>query len=356
MSLPVGYKRLKHIRPNGNAWINTGVVGKASIVMEFRARLAGSTSAKNVLSETYHSGSDTVVCPWRSAGGMFQACWGGSYTDLFASDNEWHTIKAAQGYVEVDGKRYTVAGTSSTTATMPLFAEVYAGTPQAYGDFELEYAKYWLDEVQVRDYIACETDTGEVGLWDNANSVFYGNAGSGTFLAGDVVEYHKALISGVEREIEAGTALVGGVGCEIEYGTALVNGVAVTIPFATSSGGSTNPDEPEGEAVTVTLDFSMPKSGVITVTIGGVEYTGYQSTEIEVPSGTTITITGRTLVSLGTLGQGTYHVLFDTDGFKQIETYDDYTYDVAIQEDTTIKVTQSYSSYTYTIITYISTG
>lgn len=39
----------------------------------------------------------------------------------------------------------------------------------------------------IRDYIPCQTTAGEIGLWDDANSVFYGNAGTGAFSAGPVV-------------------------------------------------------------------------------------------------------------------------------------------------------------------------
>ena len=39
----------------------------------------------------------------------------------------------------------------------------------------------------VRNYIPCQTSSGEIGLWDDVNEVFYGNAGTGTFTAGPVV-------------------------------------------------------------------------------------------------------------------------------------------------------------------------
>ena len=38
----------------------------------------------------------------------------------------------------------------------------------------------------VRNFIPCQTTSGDIGLWDDANSVFYGNAGTGTFTAGPV--------------------------------------------------------------------------------------------------------------------------------------------------------------------------
>ena len=38
----------------------------------------------------------------------------------------------------------------------------------------------------VRDYIPCQKPDGTVGLWDDVNSVFCGNAGTGAFTAGPV--------------------------------------------------------------------------------------------------------------------------------------------------------------------------
>lgn len=39
----------------------------------------------------------------------------------------------------------------------------------------------------IRDYIPCKNESGAVGLWDDVNSVFYGNAGTGVFAAGPEV-------------------------------------------------------------------------------------------------------------------------------------------------------------------------
>jgi hypothetical protein len=39
----------------------------------------------------------------------------------------------------------------------------------------------------VRDYIPCQTDTGAVGLYDMTTATFYGNDGTGEFLAGGVI-------------------------------------------------------------------------------------------------------------------------------------------------------------------------
>lgn len=44
----------------------------------------------------------------------------------------------------------------------------------------------------VRDYIPCKNPDGTVGLWDDVNSVFYGNAGTGAFTAGPEIPAPEA--------------------------------------------------------------------------------------------------------------------------------------------------------------------
>ena len=51
----------------------------------------------------------------------------------------------------------------------------------------LHSCKIWNDGVLIRDYIPYQNKLGDVGLWDKVNSVFYGNFGTGKFIAGPIV-------------------------------------------------------------------------------------------------------------------------------------------------------------------------
>ena len=44
----------------------------------------------------------------------------------------------------------------------------------------------------VRDYVPCINNDGTIGLWDDVNSVFYGNAGTGSFTAGPEIPVPEA--------------------------------------------------------------------------------------------------------------------------------------------------------------------
>ena len=51
----------------------------------------------------------------------------------------------------------------------------------------MQRCRIFENDVLIRDFIPCQTTDGDIGLWDDVNSVFYGNAGTGTFTAGPVV-------------------------------------------------------------------------------------------------------------------------------------------------------------------------
>ena len=56
----------------------------------------------------------------------------------------------------------------------------------------------------VRDFIPCKNTGGIIGLWDNVNSQFYTNAGTGAFIAGP--EIHEGgifvKVNGVWKQID----------------------------------------------------------------------------------------------------------------------------------------------------------
>jgi hypothetical protein len=59
----------------------------------------------------------------------------------------------------------------------------------------LYYFQIYDNNVLVRDFVPCINASGEAGLYDKANNVFYGNAGSGTFEAGSAISAKNVTIS-----------------------------------------------------------------------------------------------------------------------------------------------------------------
>jgi len=85
----------------------------------------------------------------------------------------------------------TVANTSVSSGqvshTLYLFALNNAGIVTANATMKLYSCQIYDNDDLVRDFIPVENDDGEIGLYDKVNKVFYSNAGTGTFTAGEYI-------------------------------------------------------------------------------------------------------------------------------------------------------------------------
>lgn len=187
MSLPAGYKRLTHIESTGTQYINT--------------RFKANQNTRLKMKFTYNGG-DVVFGAYNAGGAAAYA--------LQAVSNKWYTyygnsnanssIAATVGQTyEVDMNKNTtyIDGALARTATVNTFTGsypillscLYNGTSGAgvFTSLRICSCQIYNNGTLVRDYIPCETDTGDVGLWDDASSEFYGNDGAGVFEAGEIV-------------------------------------------------------------------------------------------------------------------------------------------------------------------------
>lgn len=79
------------------------------------------------------------------------------------------------------------ATTFQSTANLVLLALNTAGTISGQMSAKLYSCQIYDNGTLVRDYVPCTNSAGVAGLYDLANDVFYQNAGTGSFVAGDVV-------------------------------------------------------------------------------------------------------------------------------------------------------------------------
>ena len=75
-----------------------------------------------------------------------------------------------------------------SSVNLYLFANNNIGTPQLKMIGKIWYCKIYDDDVLVRNFIPCKNPSNEIGMYDTVNDVFYGNAGTDSFIAGAEVE------------------------------------------------------------------------------------------------------------------------------------------------------------------------
>ena len=209
MALPSGYKRLEYIQSSGTQYIDTGVSAPAGFRITCDVVF---TSISNTLNMLFGSHDD--ASPYyrnflaaRSNGqweiGAYNPSDFGSVTINTKYSIDVCTIS---GYVgcSINGIDQNV-DTSIAVSTIRSAKNVYLfGLNYSGGllpaSMKLYGLKMYLDAEKttlVRDFIPCRTSDGTVGLWDDVNSVFYTNSGTGAFIGGPLTSV--SLPSGYRR-------------------------------------------------------------------------------------------------------------------------------------------------------------
>ena len=188
MSFPSGYKRLEYIQSTGTQYVDTNVV--PSLNHGFKVRFQPSDL-----------NGDNIYIGCATSGSQY---WGG---ETYNAEHAymWNRGATVSGTVFV-GQTYTtslnykndrkfivdgvvvasLSAVSITTTPIRIFGFNNGSTSFLFRGKIFGVEITFNDEV-ICDFIPCQKPDGTNGLWDDVNSVFYGNAGTGTFTEGPVV-------------------------------------------------------------------------------------------------------------------------------------------------------------------------
>ena len=232
-SLPSGYTKLDYIESSGTQYINTGFKPNQNTrcvidienLSSAQASFFGARASQTAASFTYFSLTATTG----------RSDYGASKQSMsFTNTVGRYTVDQNKNVCTANG--VTATGTANTfqlTNNLYLMAVNQANAAMQNAKMKLYSAKIYDNGTLVRDFIPCKNASGAIGLWDNVNSVFYANAGTGTFSAG---KKHKTLIDGTGYEIKSGRVLIAGTGYDIKKGRTLIDGTGYDIKFATPIG------------------------------------------------------------------------------------------------------------------------
>lgn len=230
MALPSGYTKLDYIKSSGTQYINTGFKPNQNTrcvidienLSSAQAAFFGARASQTAASFTYFSLTATTG----------RSDYGSSKQSMsFTNTVGRYTVDQNKNVCTANG--VTATGTANTfqlTNNLYLMAVNQADAAMQNAKLKLYSAKVYDNGTLVRDFIPCKNTSGAIGLWDNINSVFYANAGTGTFSTGTK---HKTLIDGTGYEIKSGRVLIAGTGYDIKKGRTLIGGTGYDIKFAT---------------------------------------------------------------------------------------------------------------------------
>lgn len=236
MSLPGGYTELEYIQSSGTQYLDSGVTFEKTDTVEFE-----------ILWTVTPPSSGTYVC----GNYYMQVGMGTSGYGIYAASN-------TKAYGTKDRMRVTFASVQETLLVNDAQVFTHNWSGQNLSNVKLGILKLgmegnaWYSSAPVsakvysctikkggalvRNFIPCKNAAGVIGLWDDVNSVFYQNAGSGAFTAGPEVRgTHKTLIGGTAYEVKAGKCLINGTAYAIQKGRTLINGTGYDIALVSGT-------------------------------------------------------------------------------------------------------------------------
>lgn len=197
--LPIGYLKLQYIESTGTQWIDTLITAKTNTKIEIRV-LVKSINDDYIVGARRDSG-DTRFYLLHSNNSKGWAVtkdrWdGGSFVRSSSQTNRWYDIKteclSAGCTLQVDDGSVI----SSSVSSSPNYGlNIYAfgcnnrgtASPSPSGT-SIAYLKIEQDNVLVRDFVPCKRlSDGAIGMYDLVSQSFFGNAGTGEFIAGPPV-------------------------------------------------------------------------------------------------------------------------------------------------------------------------
>ena len=219
MSLPSGYTQLEYIQSSGTQYIDTGLTcnkadnyqikidcelanenkyAGANGYLEYQASIMN--GVRGNLSVTYKNYIETI-----------------SVDNVVKKTSDWSSFNWSNVKIGI----LRLGGPNNTWFS----ANIQSG--------KIYSCEIYKDDVLQRDYVPCRNQSNEIGLYDVVNNIFYGNAGTGSFVAGaEVKGSHKTLIDGTWYDLKAGKCLVGGTAYSVKNGRVLVNSTGYNIPFS----------------------------------------------------------------------------------------------------------------------------
>lgn len=194
VEFPEHYKRLAYIESTGTQYIDTGFTPNQNtrIVMDAIPMSVGGASGDCGM--FFGSGYPVQQKGFEAYAfvGMVTGVYNGVQKDGSAVSAGQRVVVDFNKNVcniTADGKvvlNHTFAAATFTSAvSLALF--VLPRQSRYYGRVQMHRCQIYDNGTLVRDYIPCQTDTGEVGLYDMETATFYGNAGTGEFVAGGVI-------------------------------------------------------------------------------------------------------------------------------------------------------------------------
>ena len=190
-TIPAEYTALAYIESTRKQYIDTGIMAKDNtrVVLDFSLdELPDDTNSKYIFGArtALNKNSFALMCQYRTK--RYRTHYANEYLDSELDALGRHLIDMNGNTCVIDSEELEFrTGSFSSGCPMYLGTLNTKGKPFANGLIGKIYACQIYDNgILVRDFIPCRRDSdGEVGMYDRVTETFFGNAGTGEFVAGE---------------------------------------------------------------------------------------------------------------------------------------------------------------------------
>ena len=182
-TLPSGYTALEYIGvETAGAYIDTGIVNASNAYFEIDCNWTSFPANNNSIFGA-QTGYEYCVNAWQ--GRAFVTA--GAQATIATPLNR-HKLKADATAIYIDDSNTGVAPNwnNATGRNYYIFANNYSGGVLKTANAKVYSVKIWNDSLLVRNFMPAKRNSDNaLGMYDLVNDVFYSNAGTGTFIAGN---------------------------------------------------------------------------------------------------------------------------------------------------------------------------
>ena len=187
--LPDGYTELTYIQSSGTQYIDTGFKPKATTRTVMKANVTN-VSGFSAFFGTRNATSQTASQAYLAAASsstQYRSDYFGSALSINVNTTvKMTTVDKNKNVCTFNNDTITnTSSVASASTNMFLLALHNAGSAQYFLNAKLYSCDIYDNDVLVRDFVPCKNPSGVIGLYDVVNGVFYQNAGTGEFTAGE---------------------------------------------------------------------------------------------------------------------------------------------------------------------------
>ena len=189
ISLPSGYTKLAYIQSTGTQWVDTGFKPNQNTRVKMDCNVIGFNSRDAFLFGARIASGNTAFClAADDANTRWFALYGNAVQNPTGTCTGKHTVDFNKNTLSLDDNVFPFDSTSFQSAyNLLLFATITNGNVDSQrGKMAIYSCQIYDNGTLVRDFLPCINPSGAVGLYDLVGRKFYGNAGTGTFTAGEV--------------------------------------------------------------------------------------------------------------------------------------------------------------------------